>query len=197
MPSKPSVTKHRSAGVSRPIRLRPPVSKSKPTWDMTSRSAGETDRLGQALGLTLRGGEFLALLGTLGAGKTTLVRGIAKGLKADPSSVSSPTFVLAHEYRGRLDLVHVDLYRIRSPHELESTGLTEYLSKSAVAAVEWADKLPGWWPDDRLEIEFRHRTIGSRAIRLSAHGPGSTGLLARAKTKFSHLVAERRKVSPA
>ncbi len=91
--------------------------------------------------------------------------------------------------------MHVDLYRIRSPHELESTGLTEYLSKSAVAAVEWADKLPGWWPDDRLEVEFRHRTIGSRAIRLSARGPDSIGLLARAKTKFSHLVAERRKVS--
>ncbi|MDF0642888.1 MAG: tRNA (adenosine(37)-N6)-threonylcarbamoyltransferase complex ATPase subunit type 1 TsaE [Nitrospira sp.] len=182
---------------SRPIRQRHAIARSKPTWQLTSRSASGTDRLGQALGHTLRGGEFLALIGTLGAGKTTLVRGIAKGLNACPMSVSSPTFILAHEYRGRLVLVHMDLYRIRSPHEPESMGLTEYLSGTTVAAVEWADKSPGWWPDDRLEIELRHLTIGSRRIRLAAQGPVSTGLLARAKTKFPQLAAARRKVSPA
>lgn len=197
MPSKPSVAKRKSAGVLRPVRPRSATVRSKPRWEITSRSAGETDRLGQALGRTLRGGEFLALIGTLGAGKTMLVRGIARGLNASPLSVSSPTFVLAQEYRGRLVLVHADLYRIRSPHEPESIGLTEYLSGSTVAAVEWADKSPGWWPDDRLEIELRHLTVGSRRIRLAAQGPVSTGLLARAKTKFSQLAAARRKVSPA
>lgn len=197
MPSKPSVSNSKSAGVSRPIRRRAAMVRSKSTWDMTSRSAGETDRLGQALGHTLRGGEFFALIGTLGAGKTTLIRGIARGLNACPSSVSSPTFVLAHEYRGRLLLVHADLYRIRSPQEPESIGLAEYLSGSTVAAVEWADRSPSWWPDDRLEIELRHLTIGSRTIRLAAQGPVSTGLLARAKKRFSQLVAARRKVSPA
>jgi len=197
MPSKSSVAKHKSAKASRPVRQRSVTGRSNPRWNMTTRSAGETDRLGQALGHTLRGGEFLALLGTLGAGKTTLVRGIAKGLDASPSSVSSPTFVLAHEYRGRLVLIHADLYRIRSPHEPESTGLTDYLSGATVAAVEWADKAPGWWPDDRLEIELRHLTVGSRTIRLTAQGPLSTGLLARARTKFSQLATARRKVSPA
>lgn len=196
MPSKPSVTKPKS-GASRPIRQRPGMARSKAIWEITSRSAAETERLGKALGHTLQGEEFLALIGTLGVGKTTLVRGIARGLNACSLAVSSPTFVLVHEYHGRLVLAHVDLYRIQSPHEPESIGLAEYLSGSTVVAVEWADKSPGWLPDDRLEIELRHLTIGSRRIRLVAQGPVSSGLQARTKAKFFQLAATRGKISPA
>lgn len=132
----------------------------------------------------MRGGEILALYGPLGAGKTALVRGIAAGLGAVPASVSSPTFVLIHEYHGRLPLAHVDLYRISSLPELESTGLADYLSGPTVMAIEWADKARSWLPDDRLEIELHHLTAGSRRIKLRALGPLSTGLLLETTRRF-------------
>jgi tRNA threonylcarbamoyladenosine biosynthesis protein TsaE len=127
----------------------------------------------------------------LGTGKTALVRGIAAGLGAPPDAVSSPTFVLLHEYRGRLPLAHLDLYRVDSLQEAESIGLGDYLSGSTVVAVEWADKAPALLPDDRLEIQLRHRTVQSRSIQVTATGPLSAALLTRIKhcqalpTKFS------------
>src|SRR5688572_12726937 len=106
-------------------------------WKLVSTSHQHTERLGQAIGRALRGGETIALFGPLGAGKTALVRGIAHGLGASPMAVTSPTFVVIHEYnQGRLPLVHVDLYRIRTLSELESTGLTEYFSGQSVTAIE-------------------------------------------------------------
>lgn len=81
-------------------------------WTLLSSSRQQTDRLGQALGRTLRGGETIALYGPLGAGKTALVRGIAQGLGAAPEAVTSPTFVVIHECHGRLPLAHMDWYRI-------------------------------------------------------------------------------------
>src|SRR5262245_9267813 len=80
-------------------------------WRRSLPSLRDTDRLGRAIGSVLEGGESLALSGTLGAGKTALVRGIATGLGAPAEAVSSPTFVLLHEYHGRLPLAHIDLYR--------------------------------------------------------------------------------------
>lgn len=184
MPSKPSLHRRATASrTSRPVR-RPKPSPSNERWNVTASSAHDTDRLGQAIGQGLRGGETLALFGPLGAGKTALVRGIAQGLGAAPASVSSPTFVLIHEYRGRLPLAHVDLYRLNSARELESTGLTDYLNGSTVTAIEWADKGLALLPEDRLEIELRHRTVGSRTIRLRATGPNSALLLAKARTRF-------------
>ena len=129
----------------------------------------------------LKGGESLALSGALGAGKTALVRGIATGLGAPAEAVSSPTFVLLHEYRGRLPLAHLDLYRLNSAKEVESIGLADYLSGPTVVAVEWADKAPGILPADRLEMELRHRTVQSRTIQLKATGPLSAALLTRIK----------------
>jgi tRNA threonylcarbamoyladenosine biosynthesis protein TsaE len=125
------------------------------------------------------GGEFLALFGTLGAGKTALVRGIAAGLGAAAEAVSSPTFVLLHEYRGRLPLAHVDLYRIDSLRDTESIGLDDYLSGSTVVAVEWADKALALLPPDRLEMELRHHTVQSRSIQFRATGPLTAALLTR------------------
>jgi tRNA threonylcarbamoyladenosine biosynthesis protein TsaE len=138
--------------------------------ELRSSSIEDTDRLGRVIGRSLHGGETLALFGPLGSGKTALVRGIAAGLGAPPSAVSSPTFVLIHEYRGRLLLAHVDLYRLKSPSDLESTGLAEYLSGPTVTAIEWAVKGMSWLPDDRLEIELRHLAAESRKITLRARG---------------------------
>src|SRR5689334_23165438 len=135
MRSKRSTAEHRINPPSRAA-----VRGARPTWRRSLSSPLETDRLGRVIGSVLMGGESLALSGTLGAGKTALVRGIAAGLGAPAEAVSSPTFVLLHEYRGRLPLAHVDLYRIDSLRDTESIGLDDYLSGSTVVAVEWADK---------------------------------------------------------
>ena len=154
-------------------------------WQLLSTSHRHTDRLGQAIGRALCGGETIALYGPLGAGKTALVRGIAQGLGASPTAISSPTFVVIHEYQGRLPLAHVDLYRIRSPRELESTGLIEYFSGQTVTAIEWADKGLAALPLDRIEIALNHRTVRSRMIQLSVTGPKSDEVLALARMQYS------------
>jgi tRNA threonylcarbamoyladenosine biosynthesis protein TsaE len=148
-------------------------------WRRSLSSLLKTDQLGCVIGGVLEGGEFLALFGALGAGKTALVRGIATGLGARAEVVSSPTFVLLHEYRGRLPLAHIDLYRLNSSKEAESIGLGDYLSGQTVVAVEWADKAPEILPEDRLEIELRHSSVRSRSIEFRATGPQSSTLLAR------------------
>lgn len=160
-------------------------------WQIVSTSQQYTDRLGQAIGRTLRGGETIALYGSLGAGKTVLVRGIAQGLGAESTTVSSPTFVMIHEYQGRLPLAHVDLYRIRSPRDLDSTGLVDYFSGSTVTAVEWADKGTAALPSDRLEIELSHRAARSRVIHLRATGPMSARLLAQTRRQYGAICAAR------
>lgn len=162
-------------------------------WKLVSTSHQHTDRLGQAIGRVLRGGETIALYGPLGAGKTALVRGIAQGLGASPTAVTSPTFVVIHEYdQGRLPLTHVDLYRIRSPRELESTGLIEHFSGQTVTAIEWADKGLAALPDDRIEIVLDHRAARSRTIQLSATGPKSDEVLALARRQYSKTSRKHR-----
>jgi tRNA threonylcarbamoyladenosine biosynthesis protein TsaE len=183
MRSKRSTTKPKPETQSTRVPDRPRAG-SNDRWEVNSVSPRQTDQLGRAIGRALRGGEVLALFGPLGAGKTALVRGIAAGLGAEPTNVRSPTFVLIHEYRGRLPLAHVDLYRLNSPREIVSTGLADYLTGSTVTAIEWADKGRSILPDDRLEIELRHRTVESRRIRLTATGPMSIALLT--KTRMFH-----------
>jgi tRNA threonylcarbamoyladenosine biosynthesis protein TsaE len=155
-------------------------------WKLVSTSHQHTDRLGQVIGRVLRGGEMIALYGPLGAGKTALVRGIAQGLGASPLAVTSPTFVVIHEYdQGRLPFAHVDLYRIRTPRELESTGLIDYFSGQTVTAVEWADKGQAALPQDRIEITLNHRSARSRTIQFHATGPKSDKVLARLHIQYN------------
>lgn len=124
----------------------------------------------------------MGLYGLVGAGKTTLVRGIAEGLQADPDRVASPTFVLVHEYRGRLPLIHVDLYRIRSETDAASLGLDEYFTDTTVTAIEWASRSPGTLPPDRLEIRLEHRSARTRHVSFHALGPLSCALLTAIRT---------------
>jgi len=104
-------------------------------------SEGETAAAGAALGRTLFAGDVVLLTGPLGAGKTAFVRGLAEGLDCDPSAVSSPTFAIVQEYRGRVTLEHVDLYRL-SAAEVDDLGLDD-LFEGAVAAIEWPDRWTG------------------------------------------------------
>jgi tRNA threonylcarbamoyladenosine biosynthesis protein TsaE len=99
--------------------------------------------------------------------------------------VTSPTFVVIHEYdQGRLPLAHMDLYRIRSPHDLESTGLIEYFSGQTVAVIEWADKGLAALPQDRIEITLNHRAMRSRTIQLRATGPTSNEIIALTRMQY-------------
>jgi tRNA threonylcarbamoyladenosine biosynthesis protein TsaE len=176
--------------VTRPAKAKEPAARRSATsslpWTLVSTSHQHTDRLGRVIGHVLRGGETIALYGPLGAGKTALVRGIAQGLGASPMVVTSPTFVVIHEYgQGRLPLAHVDLYRIRTPRELESTGLIEYFSGQIVTAIEWADKGLAALPQDRIEITLSHRAARSRTIQLHATGPKSDEVLTRLRGQYS------------
>jgi tRNA threonylcarbamoyladenosine biosynthesis protein TsaE len=132
--------------------------------------AGEADTvaLGERLGRRLRAGDLVLLRGELGAGKTTLARGLARGAGCR-GRVSSPTFALAHRYRGaRLTIHHLDLYRLEA--EDPELGLDELLADPRGAVVvEWPAARRRW-PADRLEIELAHARSGRRAT-LRARGP--------------------------
>lgn len=101
-------------------------------------SEGETAAVGRDLGRRLAAGAVVLLYGNLGAGKTAFTRGLAEGLGCDGDDVSSPTFTIVQEYRGRIPLEHVDLYRV-TPAEVDDLGLDE-LTERAVVAVEWAER---------------------------------------------------------
>lgn len=149
--------------------------------DLILSSPGETESFGYTIGRLLRGGEVLALIGELGVGKTTLVRGIVAGLGIPAASVTSPTYLIAHEYQGRVPVIHIDLYRLQRPEEIESIGLSDYLTDDATVAIEWADRFPRLLPEDRLEVTLAHRTRTTRRVRVEARGSRSRLLFARIK----------------
>lgn len=143
-------------------------------------SEAETIALGERLAHILRPGDRIALEGELGAGKTRFVRGLARGLGHDERQVSSPTYVLAHDYATNEDapaLVHVDAYRVRSLDELDGLGLDRALSQGAILVVEWASRL-GEALDGALRITIEHRGGDARRIILS----GDRGWAARLRT---------------
>jgi tRNA threonylcarbamoyladenosine biosynthesis protein TsaE len=138
-----------------------PSPEAAPTLETSS--ASETEAMGERLGRACAGGEIIALVGPLGAGKTCLTRGLARGLGVPDQSTASPTFALIHEYRGRVPVVHVDLYRLDT-EAANRLGLEEYLESSAVTVIEWADKIPALLPRDHLRIELEHRGGDQRQI---------------------------------
>ncbi|MBW2279833.1 MAG: tRNA (adenosine(37)-N6)-threonylcarbamoyltransferase complex ATPase subunit type 1 TsaE [Deltaproteobacteria bacterium] len=120
-----------------------------------SRSAEETRRLGSSLGRALQAGDVVALSGDLGAGKTCLVQGIARGLDVPPEvPVTSPTFTLVGEYPGRLPLRHADFYRVESYARLAGAGFDDLLDGKGVLVVEWPELFPDALPQDRLEVHI-------------------------------------------
>ena len=151
-------------------------------YTFTTRSAAETVALGRCIGALLHGGDCIAYAGGLGAGKTTMTRGIALGMGLD-DDVTSPTFALVNEYRGeRLTLCHFDMYRISSPDDLETTGFFDYMDGDTVLAVEWSENISDALPPDTVTVT-RERTDGdteTRKITINGDerfaGIGDTGL---------------------
>jgi tRNA threonylcarbamoyladenosine biosynthesis protein TsaE len=129
-----------------------------------------TERLGERLGAELRGGDTLALCGELGSGKTTLVRGLARGLRVDdPDAVASPTYLLVVEHTGPTRLVHADAYLPGKLVAFLADGGLEYLfDPGAVAVVEWADRIGPHLPERTLWAELTVAPDGGRVVRLRA-----------------------------
>ena len=135
------------------------------TRTFTTHSESETAAVGRDLGITLDTESVVLLFGDLGAGKTAFVRGLAEGLGVSPADVSSPTFTLIQEYRGgRLPLLHVDLYRLDDPREVDDLGLDE-LGSGAVLAIEWAEQLPRP-PAGAIVVRIEHAGEDTRAISI-------------------------------
>jgi tRNA threonylcarbamoyladenosine biosynthesis protein TsaE len=129
-------------------------------------SAQETEQLGEELGRSLRGGEVVLLEGELGAGKTAFVRGLARGVGADPEEVASPTFVLLTAYHGRLTLHHADLYRLSGGGDDRELGLEELPGPQGVLAVEWPERL-GERPTSRVvRVHLEHAGQDVRRVRV-------------------------------
>jgi len=144
---------------------------------LTSDSSSGTVEIGRQIAALLSPPRFLVLRGELGAGKTTLVKGIADALDAaDPDEVTSPTFTLIHEYQGKLPaelgerpvvLYHLDLYRIENERQLETLGLEELAAEDAIVLVEWGEKFPSVLKRSGGEIRIEHAGGDARTITLT------------------------------
>ncbi|SPE35615.1 conserved hypothetical protein [Candidatus Sulfopaludibacter sp. SbA3] len=127
----------------------------------------ETIALGEQLARELPVRGVVLLIGNLGAGKTTLAKGIAKGRgAADPDDVSSPTFTLIHEYGGGR-VYHIDLYRLDEPRQVATLGLEELFDKDALVLIEWGERFPGLMPAERTEIRLHALENDEREIAVT------------------------------
>lgn len=116
-----------------------------------SYSYEDTSKIAAEIAQDLKGGEFIAMYGDLGAGKTAFVQGVAKALGID-QPVTSPTFTIVNEYEGRLTLYHFDVYRIEDSEEMYEIGYDEYISSGGVCIVEWAELIEDLFPDEYIKI---------------------------------------------
>jgi len=156
----------------------------KPLWIETN-SPEQTRRVGMRLGKLARPGDIILLVGTLGAGKTCLTQGIARGLGISEYA-TSPSFVLVREYQGKLPLYHIDLYRIDSIEEVAQLGLDDYLYGNGVCVVEWADKGLSVFPEKHLLIEIQFISSNKRKLIFVPRGARYTEMLSILEASSQH-----------
>ena len=137
-------------------------------FDVVSNSPEETIEVGRKVGSQLKGGEVVAVCGALGSGKTHLIKGIASGAgAAESKKVTSPTFVIINEYKGRLDIYHIDAYRLDSISEFEMIGFDDYCQPQSVVLIEWADKIESALENiDYIRAELFHAEKSKRKIHI-------------------------------
>jgi tRNA threonylcarbamoyladenosine biosynthesis protein TsaE len=140
--------------------------------EVVTHSAEETIALGRSLAPILAPPKLVLLRGNLGAGKTTLVKGIARAFDAaQEDDVTSPTFTLIHEYRGpHVNVYHVDLYRIDTPRQLETLGLDDLTADDSVLLLEWGEKFQRFVNERDVEIQIEHLGQDERRVRILTGG---------------------------
>ena len=159
---------------------------------LRSHNARETARIGSALGQYAEAGDVFLLSGELGAGKTCLTQGIAKGLGVD-GYVRSPTFVLVSVHQGRLPLYHIDIYRLDEIAEVVDLGLEEYLAGDGVSVIEWASKALEVFPQPYMLVTLTYEGENERLIQLEAMGERYESLLSQVQKRLSRTAAYRRR----
>ena len=150
---------------------------------LTSHSPEETQRFGKELGHLAQAGDVILLVGNLGAGKTCLTQGIAWGLNID-GYARSPSFVVVNEYRGRLPMYHIDLYRLDSIAEIAEIGLDDYLNGNGLCVVEWADKALNLMPPQNLLIKIDLLGDNERKLGLTSYGERYKEMITDIKKRF-------------
>ena len=144
---------------------------------VVTRSSVETEEWGARLGRLLAPGDFVALVGELGAGKTQFAKGIAAGLDVDPGTpVTSPTYTILNIYQGRLPLYHFDLYRLHSADEIADLGFDEYFFGSGACVVEWAERMGEDMPE-HITVSLSHSADQERVISFQAQGARAAAVL--------------------
>ena len=159
---------------------------------LRSHSARETARIGSALGQYAEAGDVFLLSGELGAGKTCLTQGIAKGMDVD-GYVRSPTFVLVSVHQGRLPLYHIDIYRLDEVAEVVDLGLEEYLAGDGVSVIEWASKALEVLPQPYMLVTLTYEGENERLIQLEAMGERYESLLSQVEKRLSRTATYRRR----
>ena len=142
-------------------------------FNTISNSPDETIEFGRMLGTQLQGGEIVGICGQLGSGKTHLIKGIAAGAGAkDCRDVNSPTFVIVNEYTGRLDIYHIDAYRLNSVAEFEMLGFDDFCYPGSVVLIEWVDKIEtALQAIDYIRVELEHAGESKRKIHIKNTPP--------------------------
>ena len=152
---------------------------AEPTRSFLTDGPSATHSIARRLGSACRGGEVIALDGPLGAGKTTFTKGLAEGMGIDPREVTSPTFLLLHEIAGPLRLCHFDAYRVADAEELAEIGARDAFRADSVVVIEWAERVSGLLPPDRLTVDLEYVDEDTRRLGFLAGGPIHSLLLAR------------------
>lgn len=132
----------------------------------TTSSAEETKELGRKIAKELKPGDVVALIGELGTGKTTFVQGLAEALGVS-GGVKSPSFIILNIHRGRLNLYHLDLYRVDNINELYEIGIEEFIYSDGVTVVEWAEKAMPLLPENTIRINFFYTGNDTRRIKVN------------------------------
>ncbi|GAB4331235.1 MAG: tRNA (adenosine(37)-N6)-threonylcarbamoyltransferase complex ATPase subunit type 1 TsaE [Candidatus Abyssubacteria bacterium] len=154
---------------------------------LLSDSPDKTRKLGESLGACLPTGSVIALVGQLGSGKTVFAQGLATGLGVAPDEyVSSPSFAIVNQYRGRVPIFHVDTYRLHSEPEMVALGYEEYFDPGGVTIIEWADKVRGLLPEQHIIVEFSitgHTTREMHVTLVGAWDPAVASRITHALTQ--------------